>query len=273
MPRIGRYNLSEISLRRVLSAVNMRLQEFPHALAWAFSSRARMNRQKLAGFQNIHLGERCFIVANGPSLKVTNLELLQNEFTFGLNRIYLHFDQVSFRPSYYVTVNELILEQFSGDIAVLNMPKFLNWNRRAHFDLPAGDVNFLKSRLVINDSFQTDITKPLVVGATVTFVALQLAYYMGFRDVFLVGLDHTYVEKGLPSGTETRTAEQDQSHFHPQYFPRGSRWQLPDLLRSEVDFSLARRAFEADGRRIFDATIGGKCEIFEKIDYSSIKFK
>jgi hypothetical protein len=272
MPKIGRYDLSEISTTRLASALKMRMREVPHALTWAFSSEARANRQRLMGFQNLHQGERCFIVANGPSLKVTNLELLQNEFSFGLNRIYLYFDQISFRPTYYATVNELILEQFPDEIAGLGMPKFLNWNRRSCFDLP-GNANFLKSRLVIHDFFQTDITKPLVVGATVTFVALQLAYYMGFKEVILVGLDHSYVEKGLPSGTETRTAEQDQSHFHPNYFPKGSRWQLPDLLRSEIDFSLARHAFEADGRRIFDATIGGKCEIFEKIDFSSIKFK
>jgi hypothetical protein len=68
---------------------------------------------------------------------------------------------------------------------------------------------------------------------------------------------------------EIRTAEQDQSHFHPQYFPKGAKWQLPDLLRSEIDFSLAKNAFETDGRKIYDATIGGKCEVFEKVDYSS----
>ena len=79
-------------------------------------------------------------------------------------------------------------------------------------------------------------------------------------------------KKGKPSETETRAGEQDQSHFHPQYFPKGSKWQLPDLLRSEIDFSLARKAFEADGRKILDATIDGKCPVFERIEYSTLKF-
>ena len=43
-----------------------------------------------------------------------------------------------------------------------------------------------------------------------------------------------------------------------------------DLLRTEIDFELARRAFEADGREIIDATIGGKCEVFRKTDYASL---
>ena len=127
----------------------------------------------------------------------------------------------------------------------------------------------LKSRMVINDSFQYDLTRPLVFGGTVTFVTLQIAFYMGFKQVVLVGLDHNYVEKGVPSETELRTDDRDQSHFHPQYFPKGSKWQLPDLLRSEIDYELARRAFEQDGRQILDATIGGKCQVFEKAEYQT----
>jgi hypothetical protein len=272
MTRIGRYSLSELSLKRLWSAAKIRVQEIPHTIAWNYSGVARANAEHLAGFKNLHQGQRCFIVANGPSLRKTDLNLLANEVTFGLNRIYLLFNEISFRPTYYITVNELILEQYSKEIQSLLMPKFLNWNRRSFFE--AGrDLFFLKSKLVINDYFQPDISKPLVVGATVTFVALQLAYYMGFREVILVGLDHSYVEKGMPSQTEVREDTEDQSHFHPQYFPKGTKWQLPDLLRSEIDFSLARKAYEANGRKILDATIGGRCPVFDRVDYSSIVFK
>lgn len=272
MARIGRYKLSELSIKRLFLAFRARTLEIPHSVMWSISSSARENKRRLARFKNIHKGDRCIIVANGPSLRKTNLNLVLNEFTFGLNRIYLHFNDTNFRPTYYVTVNELILEQFSSEIMQLDMPKFLNWNRRSYYHYD-NQVLFLKSKMVVNDFFQDDITKPLVVGATVTFVALQLAYYMGFHKAILVGLDHSYVEKGLPSNTETRTADQDQSHFHPHYFPKGAKWQLPDLLRSEVDFALARQAFEADGRTILDATIDGKCQIFEKVDFSSLTFK
>jgi len=270
MPRIGRYDLSEISFRRLSSALEVRIAEIPHNLAWHFAPLARENKRRLEGFRDIHRGNRCFIVANGPSLAKTDLELLADEATFGLNRIYLHFGSTSFRPTYYVAMNELILEQFAGEIAELKMPKFLNWNRRSFYSAPDPELSFLKSRMVVKDSFQPDLTQPLVVGATVTFVALQLAFYMGFRQAVLIGLDHSYADKGIPSNTETRTADQDQSHFHPDYFPKGSRWQLPDLLRSEIDFEIARKVFEKDGRQVLDATIGGKCPVFEKVRYLSL---
>ncbi|MBI5351618.1 MAG: DUF115 domain-containing protein [Chloroflexi bacterium] len=226
--------------------------------------------KRISRYKNIHLGKRCFIVANGPSLKQTDLNLLANEITFGMNRIYLLFEQIPFRPTYYVTMNELILEQFAREIERLAMPMFLNWNRRSLFNSKAENIVYLKAKMSISDFFQYNLTEPTVVGGTVTFAALQIAYYMGFHEVILVGLDHNYVEKGTPNKTEVRSAEQDQSHFHPQYFPKGFKWQLPDLLRSEIDFGIARNAFESDGRKIYDATIGGKCEVFEKIAYPSL---
>ena len=270
MNRIGRFNLSEISLTRLLSAFKIRLNEIPHALAWNFHPLAKKNKEYIQKFQGIHKRKRCFIVANGPSLLKTNLELLENEYTFGMNRIYLNFERSSFRPTYHVTVNELILEQWVDEISQLKMPKFLNWNRRSYYGDPNSKTSFLKSKMTINDSFQYDLTRPVVFGATVTFVALQLAYYMGFQKVYLIGLDHNYKDKGIPSKTETRTPEHDESHFHAQYFPKGFKWQLPDLLRSEIEFEISRKAFKANGREVLDATIGGKCQVFKKVDYEGL---
>jgi hypothetical protein len=200
----------------------------------------------------------------------TNLELLGEEYTFGMNRIYLNFERSSFRPTYLVTVNELILEQWANEISVLDMPKFLNWNRRSFYGDPDSKTTYIKSKMTLTDSFQYDLTLPVVVGATVTFVALQLAYYMGFQKVYLIGLDHNYKDKGIPSKTETRSPEYDESHFHAQYFPKGFKWQLPDLLRSEIEFDIAQKAFEKDSREVLDATIGGKCQVFKKIDYETL---
>src|SRR5262249_54292447 len=115
-----------------------------------------------------------------------------------------------------------------------------------------------------------DVSHPISSGGTVTFVSLQLAYFMGFREVIVIGLDHSFAEKGIPNSTEVRQSEKDQSHCHPDYFPKGTKWQLPDLYRSEFAYALAREAFERDGRNIIDATIGGRCEVFRKESFASL---
>ena len=270
MIRFGRYNLSEVSINRIISALITRAGEAPHTLAWDISSFARENQERIKNYRGIHRGERCFIIANGPSLLKTNLDLIKNECSIGLNRIYLHFNNTSFRPTYYVAVNELVLEQFAREISQLDVPKFLNWNQRFDFDIHDSKCVFVKSKLVMRDFFQDNLTKPLSFGGTVTFVALQIAYYMGFQQVILVGLDHKYADKGTPNKTEERQADRDESHFHPDYFPRGVKWQLPDLLRSEIAYKIARETYEDAGREILDATIEGNCNVFKKVDLSAL---
>ena len=62
----------------------------------------------------------------------------------------------------------------------------------------------------------------------------------------------------------------DPNHFSPAYFGKGFRWQLPDLETSEQGYRLARQAYEADGRQVLDATVGGKLAIFPKVPYDSL---
>ena len=150
------------------------------------------------------------------------------------------------------------------------MPKFLNWNGRRHFDPDDESVLLLRQALTLSDFFGGDLRHPICSGGTVTYLALQVAYFMGFQQAVLIGVDHSFVDKGEPNRAEIRTAETDENHFHPDYFPKGSRWQLPDLPRSEVAFRLAREAFEAEGREIIDATAGGALEVFEKVEYDAL---
>lgn len=209
-------------------------------------------------------------MANGPSLGNMDLSPLAKEITFGLNRIYLLFERLDFKPTYFVCVNELLLEQFSDEIGQLPMPKFINWNRRKLFNMEDTSVNFIRLSLGLRDKFGQNFLHPLHSGGTVTYVALQIAYIMDFSEVIIIGLDHSFADKGTPNKVETRRSEVDVNHFHPNYFPKGSRWQLPDLRRSELAYETAREVYKNNGRKIFDATIGGNCPVFEKADFYAL---
>jgi hypothetical protein len=86
---------------------------------------------------------------------------------------------------------------------------------------------------------------------------------MGFREVALIGADHSFATKG-PANKEVASRDKDLSHFDPRYFSGGAKWHLPDLPLSELAYSMARDAYEAAGRRIANATEGGQLEIFER---------
>jgi hypothetical protein len=102
-------------------------------------------------------------------------------------------------------------------------------------------------------------------GFTITFVCLQLAYFMGFTTILLYGIDHYYKSKGKPN-TPVIAEGDDPNHFHPKYFADGAEWQLPDLKESERRYWLAKRIFENHDRKIYNLTKGSKLDIFERID-------
>lgn len=264
-----RIKLQDITLTRVVEAVNRRVKNVPHSNDWVNSRFGKANTAALESFRNKHAGERCFVIANGPSLATMDLSPLRKEVTFGMNRLYLIREKMGFLPTYHSVINDLVLEQFTSEIAELPTTKFVSWSQRHLFANPPG-LHYLRPYMSIEDKFSYDLTKGIYSGGTVTYATLQLAYYMGFKEVYLVGLDHNFADKGRPNTTEVREQAEDKNHFHPDYFPKGVKWQLPDLYRSELSYALARQAFEADGRFIKDATLGGKCDVFEKVSFESI---
>ncbi len=223
--------------------------------------------QRLAELRDRHKGKRCFLIGNGPSLKQTDLSKLKNEYTLGQNRIYLAFPELGFTTSYYLSVNDLVIEQSAADIQSLIMPRFIGW--RGHKWIKPQDNLYFVHTTYTGEKFAKDIRGRIWEGGTVTYTSLQVAYYLGFSQVILVGVDHNYVTQGKPNATVVSQGD-DPNHFNPNYFGKGFRWQLPDLLQWEDAYRLARRTYEADGRCVQDATIGGKLQVFDKVDYNSL---
>lgn len=224
-------------------------------------------RNRLEALRDIHRGKRCFIIGNGPSLKQTDLTRLKNEYTLGQNRIYLAFPEIGFATSYYLSVNDLVIEQCANEIQGLAMPRFVSWRARKWLK-PQENLYFIHTTYT-GEKFATDIRERVWEGGTVTYTSLQVAYFLGFSQVILVGVDHSYVTQGKPNATVVSEGD-DPNHFHPGYFGKGFRWQLPDLIQWEDAYRLARRTYEADGRSVIDATIGGKLQVFPKVDYESL---
>ena len=234
---------------------------------WYISAGYWRALRQLRLLKDKHKGERCFIIGNGPSLARTNLEALAGEYTFGLNRIYLLFDRLSFRPSYYVCVNPYLIEQTWEDILTIPCPKFISLAGQAYLPQQE-DIVFLRT-FFRPAHFSYSPARGIWESATVTYCAMQLAYYIGFHEVILIGVDHNFSTKGEPNELVVSTGD-DSNHFDLNYFGQGFRWQLPDLAMSEIGYRLAKEAYERCGRRILDATLDGCLEIFPKVSFNDI---
>ncbi len=223
---------------------------------------------------------RCFIIGNGPSLNETNLDLLIDEATFGVNGIFLKFPETRFRPTFYVVDDHLVAEDQCDEINNLTepvklLPIYLGYCLREgpntiflnHQPRPSFPHGF---------DFSTDASKATYTGCTVTFTCMQLAFYFGFKEIYLVGVDHNYeipkdAEQQNTYGTQILDMScHDPNHFHPEYFGRGRRFHEPMVEKMEEAYKEALKVTRSKGVEILNATIGGKLEVFPRVDYHSL---
>ena len=244
-----------------------RIPQLPSAY---FHPWRRESIRRLAELKDVHKGKRAFIIGNGPSLRQTDLTKLKNEFTFGMNRIYLLFPEIGFHTTYFCATNDLVIEQFHEDILALPMPRFLAWRSHRHFSptLQLSNLPTFVFTSYTGPRFSPDVRGRVWEGATVTNLALQLAFHMGFGQAILIGVDHNFTSKGDANKTVVSQGD-DPNHVHPNYFGKGIKWQLPDLDTSEIGYAFARDAYQKAGREVLDATVGGKLTVFPKVNYNS----
>jgi hypothetical protein len=234
-------------------------------LIWDLNPLSWSSRARLARLRDAHAGEKALILCNGPSLNAVDFEMVaaSGVFTFGLNKINLLFPRTDFRPHAIVAVNPLVIEQNAAFYNETAIPLFLDRAGR-HRVRPRQGVTFLHSCPVAG-LFARDCRISINQGYTVTYVALQLAYHMGFRDVALTGCDHSFAAQGRPN-EEVVSQSADPNHFDPNYFGAGTRWHLPDLAASEYHYAIARDTYADSGRRVVNCTEGGRLEVFERME-------
>lgn len=243
-------------------------------------ARLSVDAAGISALRNRHLGERCFIVGNGPSLAETDLTLLRNEVTFGVNGIFYAQDRMGFEPTYYVVEDTSVMNENLDEIRAYPAGQklfpsiyrslydrddalFFNMNR-GYYEPQSPNCG--------TPRFSVDAAQRLFTGQSVTYINLQLAYFMGFATVVLIGMDFSYVipDNVNREGDVLTSNGPDPNHFHPDYFGKGKTWKDPRLDRVLESYKLAKDMFEADGRRVVNATIGGALELFPREDYHAL---
>ncbi|MGN0452378.1 MAG: 6-hydroxymethylpterin diphosphokinase MptE-like protein [Ruminococcus sp.] len=228
---------------------------------------------ELKSYKNIHKGQRCFIIGTGPSLTAEDLDKLKDEVTFGSNRIFEVFSQTDWRPTYYMNQDYKLICKFVDEIkGIKAQRKFMPIEAMKHFESES-DISYFvlrhKDFYPKFADFSTHPDKYLGQGFTVTYGAIQMAYYMGFKKVYLLGIDHNYSvslnEKGVPVINENVK----------DYF-QGSKasnegLNLPRIAESTLAYMTARRfADKHSDFTVYNATRGGKLEAFERVDLDNI---
>ncbi|MDX4038443.1 glycosyltransferase [Aliarcobacter skirrowii] len=235
-------------------------------------------KNNLISLKNKFINKRCFIIGNGPSLNKCDLNLLKDEYTFGVNGIFYKTDEMGFKPTFYMVEDNHVIDDNLTRIndyecqykffPSIYKNKIRNRTNTYFFtaDLGFYDENhpsFCKPR------FSKDFSICAYTGQSVTYMQIQLAYYLGFNEIYLIGMDYNYeVPKSTKiEGNTYESNENDPNHFHPDYFGKGKKWHDPKIERVGWNYEKAKKVLEEEGRIIKNATVGGKLEIFERANY------
>ena len=246
-----------------------------------YASAPAPDSEELATFYNAYKGKRCFIIGNGPSLNKHDLSLLKDEYTFGVNSFYYKTRETGFTPYFYVVEDSSVMKENIEEIRKYDAPfKFFPTNYKALHPKQPNTFFFRMNRGFYEKSspnyvvprFSTDASDVLYCGQSVTYINLQLAYFMGFEEVYLIGMDFSYVIPASHSrkGDVLISDTDDPNHFHKDYFGKGKSWKDPKLDRVALNYRMARLVYESTGRRVFNATVGGNLDVFERADYERL---
>lgn len=241
-------------------------------LRWQYSWSGFQNRRRLRRLHNAYSGRRCFVIGNGPSLALTDLRLLASEITIGCNNLFLIFDEMGYSPTLYTVEDHLVAEDRAEEINRIRGTTKIYPRDLAYCLLPDEDttyINFLRTYDGF-PKFSDRFDRMVYFGGTVTHLNLQLAYHIGCREVYLVGVDHNYQSPPDTEGNVIVSTGADADHFRPDYFGPGYRYHNPRVERMEKAYMAARDFAAHNNMKIYNATIGGKLEVFNRVSYEEV---
>lgn len=226
--------------------------------------------EQVLSYKNIHSGKRCFIVATGPSLKVEDLDRLyqNNEICISTNRIFNIFDRTQWRPDYYMIGDREMIEDMTDDIAKMDLKhKFVSTVPGKYWDnsYSKGSIPYkilLRSFVDSMPSFSPNVEKGVCQGTTITYLCLQLAVYMGFKEIYLLGVDFNYSSniydpKNHFEGCDT---PENKIRLNPVLYPE----------RTLLAYERAKKYCDEHGIKVWNATRGGKLEVFDRVDFNRL---
>ncbi|WP_027388960.1 6-hydroxymethylpterin diphosphokinase MptE-like protein [Chrysiogenes arsenatis] len=233
------------------------------------------NIQKLTSLKQKHAGKRCFIIGNGPSLTASDLSLLKNEITFASNKIYLVYPETDWRPTYYFVEDYLVAKNNAQVINSLPGVKFFEFSTLAFLRVSSATCVYQFTHIPTNTVFSRDIVNGVTHAHTVVGSQLQFAYYMGFAEAILLGVDFDFI---IPNGNcgklfgtiDILRSQGEKNHFHPDYRPLGEVWSYPNLEKQQQFFNAVLPSLPEQSFTIRNASRFSKLTSFPRCDLESL---
>lgn len=212
-------------------------------------------------YKNKYNGKRCFIVATGPSLTIKDLDMIKDEYSFGMNTCALALDKTEWRPTFYGIQDEYIYEKLETSlnsmaasylpevfISVSIMQKFSTPERFKTFPLHYLDHKMFHIKGFGKYKFSDDCYACIYDGYSITFSLMQLACYMGFKEIYLLGCDCNY--------NQEKKHFIESGHVDPKYTVMGNKMIYGHYMFKEFADKI--------GVKVINCTRGGMLDVYPR---------
>ncbi|PLX70669.1 MAG: hypothetical protein C0602_03930 [Denitrovibrio sp.] len=267
---LGKWQKGNIEKRAGISIPAIIIDEKSLKDYW-FAYDQKKNMQRLVSYKNKHKGERCFIIGNGPSLQMDDLDKIAGELCFASNKIYLAFESTIWRPTYLCVEDLLVSKQNSDILNEISIPKFLEKETLKYLDGSEASIYEFKHDSD-NKNFSRDITHGMVLGYSIVCSQIQMAYYMGFSEIYLLGVDFSFTfspdEKGtIFNNIKYYEHDNNNNHFSENYREKGEIWTHPNLDAQYEFYDYVQNNVVSDSFKIYNASRKTKLDVFPLVDF------
>lgn len=227
----------------------------------------------MAKIHNTHLGESCFVIGNGPSLSADDLTVLKNKNidSFAVNRIFKIFPMTDWRPTYYVNTDYVLLRDVLPEVEKIDCKDKLIplQDKYYHNVCVKGAHYFFRNDIRENDQkdgFSLDCTRQVNTRGTVTVDCMQLAMHMGYRHIYLLGVDHNF-DKVITESGEVVIDPSVKNYFVEGYDDDVTDEVTHDLGNTTKAYRDIKKFCDINGVEALNATRQTKLDVFERVSF------
>lgn len=233
--------------------------------------------RQLSVLQDKYIGRRCFLIGNGPSLRAEDLTRLHEhgEITFAFNRIYNIFDATPWRPTFYISQDEKMLSGCADIVDTLPLPvKLIPIQCKWYQNIEMHDATWFSICTPEADNgkpleFSDDVSHCIYNANTGMYTAAQLAAYMGFKEIYFIGVDHHFHISQNNNG-EIIVDDKVKDYFTDKYNEDRENLYIPNTERSTLTYVALKEQCAKRGIKVFNATRGGKLEVFPRVNFDEL---
>lgn len=251
---------------RILRSIEARMQNYQYK-----NFEKTRYGKKLLKFKDIHKGEKCFIIGNGPSLRPEDLTMIHNAGipSFAANRIYNTYDKTDWRPTYYFSEDHNVLAEIRENVEkYIEAPRFIPIYLKWYKNLAVKNAVYFKQILgetFTPDCITDDITSGVPCRGTVAVTCAQFAMYMGFKEIYFIGVDHNFSRMTDKDGNLIIDATVKDHYGDVKNADENTKG-IFNVDNATLSFMHLKDFADARGVKIFNATRGGKLEVYPRVD-------